>query len=51
MQISLAVQWLRFRASSAGGMGSTPELRTKISCCKKKKKLIYIVYNINPRLI
>ena len=51
IQISLEVQWLRFHASGAGGMGSIPGPRTKISCCKIKKKPIYIFYNINQRVI
>ena len=39
---SLAVQWLRFHASNAGGMGSIPDLGIKIPHAmwpsKKKKK-------------
>ena len=30
---SLAVQWLRFRAASAGGLGSIPGQGTKITTC------------------
>ena len=40
---SLAVQWLRFCASNAGGMGSIPGGGTKIphaACHSQKKKLI-----------
>ena len=39
MGTSLAVQWLRFRASSAGGAGSIPGLGTKIPHAARPKKL------------
>ena len=39
---SLAVQWLELQASTAGGMGSIPGLRTKIpqaaQCAQKTEK-------------
>ena len=41
---SLVVQWLRRRASTEGGEGSIPELRscTQRGVAKKKKKKLYI---------
>ena len=35
---SLAVQWLRLRASTAGGTGSTPGRGTKIPHARRPKK-------------
>ena len=42
---SLVVQWLRLRASNAGGAGSIPGQGTKILPAKKQKKKAWISMN------
>lgn len=48
VRISLMVQWLRLRASNAGGAGSIPGLETKPSSCvawpKKLKDNKYLLF-------
>ena len=51
-RISLAVQWLRLRASTAGGSGSIPGQGPKVPHAKgqsqKKKKKPHCCYNCIP---
>ena len=52
----MAVQWLRFHASTAGGVGSIPGLGTKIPYAawptphpQKNPKTIYQLYKIKSK--
>ena len=48
---SLAVQWLRLGASTAGGAGSVPDLRARVlrSAAKKKKEWLHLHRPSQPR--
>ena len=59
LRTSLVVEWLRFRVSTTGGLGSTPgqatrchvlQLRPVIATLKERKKECYFILQQWPRL-